>query len=171
MSKLGSTTNHCSYLLLNSSIVFAWCTIPYCFLPTDLGYSPLVEVTKSKKKKKLSRHLCCMAIMSVVFRQTDLPTLSPDPLHTYIQQLCMVEPSHARMLRARKFRAHGPRKGKVQSYSSCVFNFAYGASTPLYFMGKHGNLKLLPNLQVYNVHSHQHMPYSHTHPLQSVCRM
>ena len=48
----GSTTNHCSYLLLNFSIVFAWCTIPYCFLPTDFGYSPLVEVTKSKKKKK-----------------------------------------------------------------------------------------------------------------------
>ena len=51
----GSTTNHCSYLLLNSSIVFAWCTIPYCFLPTDLGYSPLVEVTKSKKKKTMIR--------------------------------------------------------------------------------------------------------------------
>ena len=40
-------------LLLNFSIVFAWCTIPYCFLPTDLGYSLLVEVTKSKKKIEL----------------------------------------------------------------------------------------------------------------------
>ena len=115
-------------------------------------------------------HTCCSTTSAVCLCQwyLDRQIYQPCPqtlyIRTYIQQLCMVEPAHARTFPCSEILCTRAPKGQSSELLYiAVFNFAYGASTPLYLMGKHGKLKLPPNLPVYNVHSHQHMPYSHTH--------
>ena len=83
----GSMTNHFSYLSLNFSIIFAWCITLYYFLPTDLGYSPLVEVIKSLVV--ISGHLWAINQLTPPYCAVSINRHSHSRLHALVSRVTL----------------------------------------------------------------------------------